>query len=55
MKNITINYPHIYEKNIQKLIKMKVVSSRSEAIRMAIREFLHKEYIILKLLGFWEA
>ncbi len=54
MVNITINLPQIYDQNIQKLIKMKVVPSRSEAIRIALREFLHNEYKNLKLLGFFE-
>ncbi len=54
MVNITINLPEIYDQNIQKLIKMKVVPSRSEAIRIALREFLHNEYKNLKLLGFFE-
>ncbi len=54
MKNITINLPEIYDENIQKLIKKKIVSSRSEAIRIAIRDFLHQEYKTLKLLGFWD-
>jgi len=54
MVNITINLPEIYDQNIQKLIKMKVVPSRSEAIRIALREFLHNEYENLKLLGFFE-
>lgn len=53
MKNISINIPEIYDENIQKLIKMKVVPSRSEAIRIALREFLHREYNNLKLLGFF--
>ena len=53
MKNITINLPEIYDVNIQKLIKTKVVPSRSEAIRIALREFLHQEYKNLKLLGFF--
>ena len=53
MKNITIYLPEIYDENIQKLIKMKVVPSRSEAIRIALREFLHQEYNNLKLLGFF--
>jgi len=52
MRNITINIPEIYDENIQKLIKMKITASRSEAIRTAIREFLHTEYDNLKLLGF---
>ncbi|MFX1278506.1 MAG: ribbon-helix-helix domain-containing protein [Promethearchaeota archaeon] len=53
MVNITINLPEIYDQNIQKLIRMKIVPSRSEAIRIALREFLHSEYKNLKLLGFF--
>lgn len=53
MKNITINLPYVYDENIQKLIKMKVVPSRSECIRIALREFLHQEYKNLKLLEFF--
>ena len=54
MQNITINIPDIYDKNIQKLIKMKVVPSRSEAIRTALREFFRTEYENLHLLGFFD-
>ena len=54
MVNITINLPEIYDQNIQKLIKMKIVPSRSEAIRIALREYLHSDYKNLKLLGFFE-
>lgn len=54
MVNITINIPHIYEQNIQKLIKLKRISSRSEGIRLAIRDFLYNEYLNLKLLGYFE-
>ena len=54
MVNITINLPDIYDKNIQKLIKMKLIPSRSEAVRTALREFLHKEYDNLKLLDYFE-
>ncbi len=54
MINITINIPEIYDENIQNLIKKKIVPSRSEAIRIALREFLHNEYKNLKLLGFFE-
>ena len=53
MQNITINIPEIYDENIQKLIKAKVVPSRSEAIRIAIREFLQNEFENLKLLGYF--
>jgi Arc/MetJ-type ribon-helix-helix transcriptional regulator len=54
MVNITINLPDIYDVNIKKLIGMKIVASRSEAIRTALRDFLHNEYNNLKLLGFFE-
>jgi len=53
MVNITINLPEIYDENIKKLIGMKIVASRSEAIRTALRDFLHNEYNNLKLLGFF--
>jgi len=54
MKNITINLPEIYDENIQKLIKEKRFNSRSETIRIALREFLYKEYENLELLGYFE-
>lgn len=54
MQNITINIPDIYDVNIQKLIKMKVVPSRSEAIRTALREFFRTEFENLQLLGFFD-
>ncbi len=55
MKNITINIPDLYDKRIQWLIKRKLIPSRSEAIRTALREFLHDEYNTnLDLLGFFE-
>ncbi|TKJ18096.1 MAG: CopG family transcriptional regulator [Promethearchaeota archaeon Loki_b32] len=53
MVNITINLPEIYDQNIKKLIGMKICASRSEAIRTALRDFLHNEYNNLKLLGFF--
>ena len=55
MKNITINIPDIYDKKIQWLIKRKIMPSRSEAIRTALREFLNNEYNYnLGLLGFFD-
>ena len=55
MTNITINIPNNYDYNIQKLIKMKLIPSRSEAIRTALREFLNKEFSKnLNLLEFFE-
>jgi metal-responsive CopG/Arc/MetJ family transcriptional regulator len=43
MKNITIALPEIYVLNLEKVQKIGLVPSRSEAIRIAIREFLQKE------------
>ena len=55
MKNITINLPHQYDKKIQWLIRNKLIASRSEAIRTALREFLQKQYNNnLEILGFFE-
>lgn len=55
MHNITINIPENYDNNIQKLIKIGLVPSRSEAIRTALREYLQKEYNVnLDLLDFFE-
>ncbi|MFW9949497.1 MAG: ribbon-helix-helix domain-containing protein [Candidatus Thorarchaeota archaeon] len=54
MTNITINIPDIYDENIKKLIDLKLIPSRSEAIRTALREFIQNEYENLKLLGFFE-
>jgi Arc/MetJ-type ribon-helix-helix transcriptional regulator len=53
MKNITINIPTTYDAGIQKLIGMKLIASRSEAIRIAVREFLNREFgENLELLGY---
>jgi Arc/MetJ-type ribon-helix-helix transcriptional regulator len=52
MKNITIALPEIYVDNIEKLQQIGMVPSRSEAIRLAIREFLKKEVHHCQLLGF---
>jgi Arc/MetJ-type ribon-helix-helix transcriptional regulator len=55
MKNITINLPACFDDNIQWLIDNKIISSRSEAIRTALRDYLHKEYEEnLDLLGFFK-
>lgn len=43
MKNITINIPDLYDKNIQKLIIAGYVANRSEGVRTALRDFLKKE------------
>ncbi len=50
MMNISINYPILYENQIQDLIMKGIVPSRSEAIRIAIREFLYRELKFVKRL-----
>ena len=52
MKNITIALPEIYVENIEKIQQVGLVPSRSEAIRLAIREFLKKEIHTCQLLGY---
>ena len=47
LKNCTINIPDLHDEIIQKLIKLRIVPSRSEAIRTAIREFLAREEQIM--------
>ena len=44
LKNITINIPENYDKNIQYLISEKIVASRSGCLRIAIQEFLDREF-----------
>ena len=53
MQNITVYIPEIYDDNIQTMIDLKLTPSRSEAVRTAIREYLHQEYNNLELLGFF--
>lgn len=50
MQNITINLPEAYCDNLQRLIQLGLYPSRSEAIRVALREFLDREFQFLDLL-----
>jgi len=54
LRNITINIPNIYDKNLLKLQKLGMIPSRSEGVRLAIRNFLQNEYKNLKILGYFE-
>ncbi len=55
MRNITINLPYLYDRNIQWLISNKLIANRSEAVRIALKEFLDREFgENLDLLGFSE-
>lgn len=48
MKNITIVLPEIYIESIEKLIKIGLYPSRSETIRIAVKDFLINELKIKK-------
>ena len=52
MKNITIALPEIFIKNLKKLQDFGMVPSRSEAIRLAIREFLKKEVHVCEIFNY---
>ena len=52
LQNVTIALPEIYIDNLEKLIEIGLISSRSEGIRIAIQEFLEKELENVKLLGY---
>lgn len=52
MKNITIALPEVIVENLEKLQQIGMVPSRSEGIRLAIREFLKKEVHYCQLLGY---
>jgi hypothetical protein len=52
LQNITIALPEVYIDNLEKLIEIGIISSRSEGIRIAIQEFLQKELKNAELLGF---
>ena len=54
LRNITVNIPDIYDKNLLKLQKVGLIPSRSEGVRLAIRQFLQNEYKDLKILGYFE-
>jgi metal-responsive CopG/Arc/MetJ family transcriptional regulator len=52
MKNITIALPEIYVANLEKIQAIGMIPSRSEGLRLAIREFLKKEIHHCQLLGY---
>lgn len=49
MKNITINIPFLFNDVLNRFKEMKIVPSRSEAIRWALRDFLSKELKIIEI------
>lgn len=54
LRNITVYIPDIYDKNLLKLQKVGLIPSRSEGVRLAIRQFLQNEYKDLEILGYFE-
>jgi metal-responsive CopG/Arc/MetJ family transcriptional regulator len=52
MKNITIAVSNIFVDNLEYLQEHGIIPSRSEGIRLAIKEFLQKQPKELLLLGF---
>jgi len=52
LQNITISIPENYDINLKKLQNNGLIASRSEGIRIAVKEFIEKEYYNAKLLGY---
>ena len=44
MKLVTLNIPQAYLDGIEQLVEQEIYPNRSETIRIAIRDFLRKEY-----------
>jgi len=43
MKLVTLNLPEAYIDGLEKLVQEEIYPNRSEAIRLAVRDFLRKE------------
>jgi len=41
---VTVHLPKIYVDKLEELVKRKLYTNRSEAIRMAVRDFIFKEF-----------
>jgi Arc/MetJ-type ribon-helix-helix transcriptional regulator len=54
MKNVTLNIPEVYNRDLELLRRKGFISSRSEGIRKAVREFLKIEMNAIKLLRYGE-
>ena len=44
VKLVTLNIPQVYLDGIEDLVEQDIYPNRSETIRIAIRDFLRKEY-----------
>jgi len=47
MKIVTVHLPEAYLEAIDELVRMKVYPNRAEAIRMAVRDLIQREYPIV--------
>ncbi len=45
MKLITVNIPKAYLEDLEELVKVGMYSSRSEAIRIAVRDLIWDEFL----------
>ena len=48
---VTVHLPKIYVDKLEELVKRKLYTNRSEAIRMAVRDFIFNEYRRLEEVG----
>ena len=53
-KNICLSIPMLYIDKLEELIGLKLYDSKSQIVRMAIKEFLVKEYKNLKYLRYFK-
>ena len=44
VKLVTLNIPQVYLDGIEHLVEQEIYPNRSETIRIAVRDFLRKEY-----------
>jgi antitoxin ParD1/3/4 len=44
LKLVTLNIPQAYLDGIEQLVEQEIYPNRSETIRIAVRDFLRKEY-----------
>ena len=54
MQNVTLNIPDIYERDLKILKDKGLISSKSEGVREAIREFLQEQIENLETLRYGE-
>ena len=47
MKAVTVHMPEPYLEALDELVRRKLYSNRAEAIRMAVREFIRREFRLL--------